>query len=291
MSTPTTQRTGIFSPTRAEIPQRTLRTDAWWFPPLIVNIGLAAFIIYATVGAFWGSSYWVKDYHYLTPFYSPCISASCAPGASHLGVWLGQFPAWIPLGMLVLPFLLAFRITCYYYRKASYRSVWQVPHQLRNPRAARPLHRRNPASADHPEQPPVPLLHRLPHRVHQHLRRDHRISLPVRLRVRFGQHHSRGQRAPAVVLRRRLPFMPTPHWRPTQALLQTPAPVLALDESHLVQRTAHAVRVDHPGHAGTHRLLHHAGRQRHHQRSEIHWLTANPPATDDELAKHPGRRS
>ena len=136
MSTPTTQRTGIFSPTRAEIPQRTQRTDAWWFPPLIVNIGLAAFVIYPTVRAFWGSSYWVKDY--LTPFYSPCISASCAPGASQLGVRLGQFPAWIPLGMLVLPFLLAFRITCYYYRKAYYRSVWQPPHQLRNPRAARP---------------------------------------------------------------------------------------------------------------------------------------------------------
>ncbi len=33
-----------------------------WFPPLIVNIGSAAFIIYATIRAFWGSSYWVKDY-------------------------------------------------------------------------------------------------------------------------------------------------------------------------------------------------------------------------------------
>ena len=127
MSTPTTVRTGVFSPTRVQIPQRTLRADAWWFPPLMVDVGLAAFIIYATVRVFWGSSYWVEDYHYLTPFYSPCISASCAPGASHLGVWLGHFPGWIPLGMLVLPFLLAFRITCYDYRKAYYRSVWQSP--------------------------------------------------------------------------------------------------------------------------------------------------------------------
>ncbi len=127
MSTPTTERTGVFSPTRVQIPRRTLHTDAWWFPPLIVNIGLAAFIIYATVRAFWGSSYWVEDHHYLTPFYSPCISASCTHGASQLGVWLGHFEAWIPLGLLVLAFLLAFRITGNYYRKAYYRSVWQSP--------------------------------------------------------------------------------------------------------------------------------------------------------------------
>lgn len=28
---------------------------------------------------------------------------------------------------MVLPFLLGFRLTCYYYRKAYYRSVWQSP--------------------------------------------------------------------------------------------------------------------------------------------------------------------
>jgi hypothetical protein len=27
----------------------------------------------------------------------------------------------------VLPFLLGFRLTCYYYRKAYYRSAWQSP--------------------------------------------------------------------------------------------------------------------------------------------------------------------
>ncbi|RZK70180.1 MAG: hypothetical protein EOP25_09970, partial [Rhodococcus sp. (in: high G+C Gram-positive bacteria)] len=30
-------------------------------------------------------------------------------------------------GFLVLPFLLGFRLTCYYYRKAYYRSVWFSP--------------------------------------------------------------------------------------------------------------------------------------------------------------------
>ncbi|MDI3313340.1 MAG: hypothetical protein QJR12_03350 [Mycobacterium sp.] len=129
MSAPTTNRpaAGVFSPRRAPIAQPTLRTDRWWLAPLMTDIGLAAFLIYGFIRSMWGSAYWVPDYHYLSPFYSPCISASCQPGASHLGVWLGHFPWWIPLGMLVLPFLLAFRITCYYYRKAYYRSVWQSP--------------------------------------------------------------------------------------------------------------------------------------------------------------------
>ena len=129
MSAPTADRpaVGVFSPARAQLAERTLRTDRWWLPSLATDLGLAAFIIYATIRAFWGSSYWVEEYHYLTPFYSPCISASCVRGASHLGVWFGHFPWWMPLGALVLPFLLAFRITCYYYRKAYYRAVWQSP--------------------------------------------------------------------------------------------------------------------------------------------------------------------
>jgi hypothetical protein len=129
MSAPTADRpaTGVFSPTRAQIGQRTLRTDRWWRAPLLTDLGLSAFLLYGFVRAMWGSAYWVDDYHYLTPFYSPCVSASCAPGASHLGVWFGHFPWWIPLGSLVLPFLLGFRITCYYYRRAYYRAVWQSP--------------------------------------------------------------------------------------------------------------------------------------------------------------------
>ena len=129
MSAPTANRpaSGVFSPTRAQISERTLRTDRWWQAPLVTDLGLSAFIIYATIRAFLGNNYWVDKYHYLTPFYSPCVSSSCAPGASHLGVWFGHFPWWIPLGSLVLPFLLGFRITCYYYRKAYYRSVWQSP--------------------------------------------------------------------------------------------------------------------------------------------------------------------
>lgn len=87
MSAPAVNRpgTGVFSATRARIADRTLRTDRWWLSPLRVNVFLSAWVLYATIRAFWGSDYWVDKYHYLTPFYSPCISASCVEGSSHLG--------------------------------------------------------------------------------------------------------------------------------------------------------------------------------------------------------------
>ncbi len=129
MSAPTTERrgTGVFSSNRAQLPQRTLRTDKWWLPTLWTNLGLSAFIIYATVRAFMQRDYYVPDYHYLTPFYSPCVSTGCIPEeASHFGQFLPDL--WLlPFAAVSLPFLLAFRVTCYYYRKAYYRSVWQSP--------------------------------------------------------------------------------------------------------------------------------------------------------------------
>ncbi|WP_087587611.1 hypothetical protein [Prescottella equi] len=118
---------GAPPPARADIRARTLRTDRWWLAPLLTTLGLAVFVVYATVRSFVRTAYWVDDYHYLTPFYSPCISESCVPGASHFGTWVGELPMWIPLGFLVLPFLLGFRLTCYYYRKAYYRSIWLAP--------------------------------------------------------------------------------------------------------------------------------------------------------------------
>ena len=80
MSAPTRSRQGVFSSTRAEVPERTLRADRWWLPTLWTNLGFAAFVIYATVRAFmghWFQWYWVEKYHYLTPFYSPCVSDGC----------------------------------------------------------------------------------------------------------------------------------------------------------------------------------------------------------------------
>ncbi|MGN2635164.1 hypothetical protein ACTD5D_03005 [Nocardia takedensis] len=119
--------TGVFSKSRARIAERTLRTDRWWVPPLITALGLTAFVVYATIRSFVREAYWVEQYHYLTPFYSPCLSTSCVPGSSHFGTPFGDLPMFVPLGFVVLPFLLGFRLTCYYYRKAYYRAFWFSP--------------------------------------------------------------------------------------------------------------------------------------------------------------------
>jgi hypothetical protein len=131
VSAPTADRpgTGVFSPTRAEISQRTLRTDAWWKSPLVTDLGFAAFVIYATVRAFQRDHFFVEKYHYLTPFYSPCLSKACGEASDF---WPQLLPttgllSLIPYAFLSLPFLLLFRLTCYYYRGAYYRSVWQSP--------------------------------------------------------------------------------------------------------------------------------------------------------------------
>ena len=85
------------------------------------------FLIYGLVRASSQQYYWVDDYHYLTPFASPCVSASCVPGSAHFGEWFPEFPPLVPLAILSLPFLLLFRLTCYYYRKAYYRAFWMSP--------------------------------------------------------------------------------------------------------------------------------------------------------------------
>ena len=125
--TSTLPASGVAAPGRASIGQRTLRTDRWWLQPLLVFLGLTAFVVYGLVRTASQSHYFVPAYHYLTPFASPCVSASCVPGSSHLGVWFGTFPAMVPLAIVTLPFLLGFRLTCYYYRKAYYRSFWLSP--------------------------------------------------------------------------------------------------------------------------------------------------------------------
>src|ERR1700753_3190221 len=92
---------------RAAIAARTLRTDRWWIPPLVTFVGLAAWVIYATVRVFMHKWYYVGQYHYLTPFYSPCLTDRCVAGSSEFGTPLPKF--WlIPEGPVHLAFLLLF---------------------------------------------------------------------------------------------------------------------------------------------------------------------------------------
>ena len=114
--------TGVAGPTRARIPEKTLRTDRWWLYPLTTFVVFTAFVIYATWRAFSGAHYFVEPY--LSPFYSPCLG-ECVRGSSDFG----QPFEWFPLSsaLIILIFPLGFRLTCYYYRKAYYRSFWLSP--------------------------------------------------------------------------------------------------------------------------------------------------------------------
>jgi hypothetical protein len=103
------------------VPGATLRTDAWWVEPVLVVLMLSSFAIYATWAAFQNAYYYAPPY--LSPFYSPCLARNCQHVTLPLiGSWWNLSPAllilWIPGG---------FRATCYYYRKAYYRSFFGWP--------------------------------------------------------------------------------------------------------------------------------------------------------------------
>ena len=101
----------------------TRRTDAWWLRPAIIFVLLSSFLAYAQWAAMQGDHYEYGPY--LSPFYSPLVWGASAHA------WFASRPSWIPLwltpAMVILPFPGLFRVTCYYYRGAYYRSFWADP--------------------------------------------------------------------------------------------------------------------------------------------------------------------
>lgn len=95
------------------------RTDNWWLGPLVTAIVFAAFIIYSTARALLAINadpakvYEVGEL--LSPFFSP-----------NLAHWI-SLPAWLSPAFLILWAPGGFRVTCYYYRKAYYRSLFMDP--------------------------------------------------------------------------------------------------------------------------------------------------------------------
>lgn len=112
---------------RAPIAAPHLRHDTWWALPLTVVIVFGAFIVYSTWAGFQNAHYFVAPY--LSPFYSPCLSAKCL----HVTLGWGLPEIQLPIiGVLSPAFLIlwgpgVFRLSCYYYRKAYYRSFWLAP--------------------------------------------------------------------------------------------------------------------------------------------------------------------
>ena len=97
---------------------KTRRLDRWWVAP---GVQATVFTVCATylfisgilLTPLFGTPY--EHEGYLSPLFSPLIAPD----------WL---PSWFSPGIFILWVPLGFRATCYYYRKAYYRSfVWAPP--------------------------------------------------------------------------------------------------------------------------------------------------------------------
>ena len=104
---------------------QTMRRDAWWIPTVLTFLGLAAFVVYSTWAAFQGEHYHFGNY--ISPFYSPELFGNSPH--SLFGAKPSWIPAWIPFSpaLLILWAPAGFRMTCYYYRGAYYKSFWADP--------------------------------------------------------------------------------------------------------------------------------------------------------------------
>jgi hypothetical protein len=93
------------------------RGDAWWGAPLATAVSLAVLGLYSTLAVALGTDYLYEEdgAHYLSPFYSPDFQSMFGWDVPFSGAFLA---VWVPLGL---------RATCYYYRKAYYRSFFLAP--------------------------------------------------------------------------------------------------------------------------------------------------------------------
>jgi hypothetical protein len=112
---------------RAAIGERTLRKDNWRRYPIVTVVIFTSWLAYGLVRSLMGTDFYVEQYHYLTPFYSPCVNVECGEAALFGAFLPAATPFFIPFAVLSLPVLLLFRLSCYYYRKAYYRAYWASP--------------------------------------------------------------------------------------------------------------------------------------------------------------------
>jgi hypothetical protein len=94
---------------------QTMRKDAWWVGPAVTVTILLTFIAWATFRGLENQFYIAGNY--LSPFASPYIDTSWAKG----------WPIPLTPAILILAGPASFRFTCYYYRKAYYRSFAMTP--------------------------------------------------------------------------------------------------------------------------------------------------------------------
>jgi hypothetical protein len=115
------RRNEVRGKARAAISQVTLRKDPWWAFPLSVAGFLTVALVYSTWAGLQTTNYFAEPY--LSPLFSPCLAANCEHVTIPLvGSWYRISP-FLLVGLLPI----GFRVTCYYYRKAYYRSFWLSP--------------------------------------------------------------------------------------------------------------------------------------------------------------------
>ncbi|HEU4759340.1 MAG TPA: succinate dehydrogenase [Dehalococcoidia bacterium] len=91
----------------------TLRKDRWWVEPALIAAGLTVFLGYLTIGAF------LDGWHYeVGPYLSPVFEPKLHGAFSQWWFSPALLILWVPVG---------FRATCYYYRRAYYRSYFLSP--------------------------------------------------------------------------------------------------------------------------------------------------------------------
>jgi len=115
-------------PARGGPDVRTLRRDPWWRYPAATVAFLTVILVYLVWAVFQNAYYYVGASMHrdlISPFYSPCITGSCVPGAH--GTFLVLHWWMITPAILASVVPGGFRFTCYYYRKAYYRGFWQSP--------------------------------------------------------------------------------------------------------------------------------------------------------------------
>lgn len=111
----------------------TSRTDNWWVGPFLTVLGLGGWLVYYTWAAFQAEYYAAGPY--ISPFYAPLVFADpgAVGGAAVSHAFFGAFPSWWPSWLpaspafIIFMFPATFRATCYYYRKAYYRSFFGMP--------------------------------------------------------------------------------------------------------------------------------------------------------------------
>ena len=97
------------------------RKDRWWIEPVTIVSILGAFIVYSLIVSVMNANYFYEPY--LSPFYSPCLTTGCIhPTWPIFGDWYTLSPAFLIVGSP-----LAFRVTCYYYRRSYYRAFFWAP--------------------------------------------------------------------------------------------------------------------------------------------------------------------